>query len=214
MINLKTKAFAPEFFRNMAIEEIISAPLTAAASANSMMATEQVRFLLKFCFNEEGEHYSPKMIKMVMVKGVMKRNGDKHHDITMDRITTTFSLPLLTLIPISSLAVDTVSVDFEIEVTNQDEKKQQVVNAQPANPIASPPKSRLLGRISYDSKENSRQSGAHRYRSSNSSGLKVNIKAGQIPLAMGITTLLDLYTKSISPLEVNDQSDNKTNTSL
>lgn len=200
MINLKTKAFDPETFRNLEIEEIISAPLTAASSANNIMAREQVRFLMDFCFSKEGENYKPVMIKMAIVNGVIQ-SGE---EVSMRQITTTFNLPLLTILPISSLAVENVSVNFEIELTSQTEIDDQVASTQPGNQLTKVPKACLLGRISYDSKESS-GSGKHRYRSSNASGLKVSIKAGQIPLAMGVTTLLDLYTKSIGPVEQQDQ---------
>jgi len=200
MINLRTKAFDPGTFRNLEINEIISAPLTAASSANNMMAREQVRFLMDFCFSKEGENYKPVMIKMAIVNGVIQPG----EEASMRRITTTFNLPLLTIIPISSLAVEDVSVDFEIELTSQTQIDRQVALAQPESPLAPAPKARLLGRISYDSKENP-DPGKRQYRSSNASGLKVNIKAGQVPLALGLTTLLDLYTKSIGPVEQQDE---------
>ncbi|MBC9796774.1 DUF2589 domain-containing protein [Sinomicrobium weinanense] len=209
MMNLKTHAFNPEIYRNLDIEEIISAPLIAATSANGMMAREQVRFLMDFCFNKEGENYKPVMIRTAIVNSIIepgKEAGDKG---VIRRITTSFYLPLLTIIPINSLAVETTSVNFEIELTGQTTKTDSNEGAKSGNPPATPPRPRLLGKVSYDSKERSGQSDKYQNRSSNSSGLKVDIKAGQLPLPPGMTTLLDLYTKSIGPFEQPDKTAEK-----
>lgn len=204
MISLKTKAFNPDTYRNLDIEEIISAPLTSASAANGMMAREQVRFLMDFCFSKEGENYRPVMIKMAIVKGVIQPE-EKENEVGIRKITTYFYLPLLTIIPINSLAVETVSVDFEIEITSQTEKNINLEGVKLEDLLTTPPKPRLLGKISYDSKERSGQPDKYQNRSSNSSSLKVNIKAGQLPLPLGVTTLLELYTKSIGPSEQQDK---------
>lgn len=209
MINLKTHAFGPEIYRNLDIEEIISAPLIAATSANGMMAREQVRFLMDFCFSKEGENYKPVMIKMAIVNGVIQPDEEARHKVAIRRITTSFYLPLLTIIPINSLAVETASVNFEIELTSQTTKSDSSEGTKSGNLPAVPPRPRLLGKVSYDSKERSGQSGKYQNRSSNSSGLKVDIKAGQLPLPPGMTTLLDLYTKSIGPFEQPDKTAEK-----
>lgn len=202
MINLKTQNLGPETSRNLDIEEIISLPLIAASSANGMMAREQVRFLMDFCFSKEGENYKPVMIKMALVSGVIQSTG---HEAAIREIATSFYLPLLTIIPMSSLAVETVSVDFEIELTSQTTKSKESKAVKSGNLSAAPSKSRLSGKISYDSKERLRQSGKYQNHSSKSSGLKVKIKAGQLPLAPGMATLIDLYTKSIRPFESKDK---------
>ena len=66
--------FRPRFGGNSLIEQVIAAPLEAAARANSNMAHEQLSFLLKYCFekdiivdaeNREQEKYTPKMVNIV-----------------------------------------------------------------------------------------------------------------------------------------------------
>jgi hypothetical protein len=207
MPELKTQNFDPEDFRNLDIEEIISAPLTAVSTANGMMAREQVGFIMDFCFNREGENYKPVMIKMAITKGVIQSGGDDEEDY--HQITTTFNLPLLTIIPISSLAIESVSVDFEIELTSQTKINKGLENKESGKLAIAPPKPRLLGKISHDSGQRSEDSDKHEHRSTNSSGLKVSLKAGKVPLSMGLTTILDLYTKAIGPAEKQDGSDNK-----
>lgn len=209
MAALKTQAFNPETFRNLNIEEIISAPLIAASSANGSMAREQVRFLMDFCFTKEGDNYTPVMIKMAMVNGVVEPEKEKKREISVRQITTSFYLPLLTIIPISSLAIENVLVDFEIELTSQTTKNNSFEGTQGNLLTAPTAKPRLLGKISYDSKERSNQTSKSQSRNTNSSGLKVNIKAGQLPLPLGVTTLLNLYTKSISPYEPQNKTCDK-----
>lgn len=76
------------------------------------------------------DNYKPVMIMMSLTRGVLMPgspaiardpNNPDSKDIPataaqIQNISTQFDLPLLTLIPLSSLAVDTVNVDFEMEV--------------------------------------------------------------------------------------------------
>ena len=66
----------------------------------------------------------------------------------------------------------------------------------------------LNGRIApakQEYKKNSRE----QYDSTLSSRLKVNIHAGRLPLPKGVLILLDLYTKSIQPIQKIDKQSEK-----
>ena len=45
------------------LEALISAPLTAISKANAMMLSGQAQFILDFCFRNNGDSYSPVLIK-------------------------------------------------------------------------------------------------------------------------------------------------------
>ena len=66
----------------------------------------------------------------------------------------------------------------------------------------------LNGRIAPAKQEYKRNS-HEQYDSTLSSRLKVNIHAGRLPLPKGVLTILDLYTKSIQPIQKIDKQSEK-----
>lgn len=161
------------------IEELLAAPFVAATSANSKMAQEQAKFLMETCFDSENGAFSPKMISLTVNN--TKESGS---DTTSELIT--FQLPLITIIPFNSLCVKDVSVKFDLEIishvssiTNDDETNND--------------KTQMRGSVSSsnDASENNKS------QRRNQSKMSVEINAGSIPLPVGLTTLLDFYTKNI-----------------
>ena len=205
--------------RGLDIGEILSAPLVAASSANSMMLRSQTRFLMEYCFDQaEDGSLLPRLIPMKMTRTVTEQDPNSD-GVTTRQIEMVINVPLMTLIPINTISVQKVNVDFEMEVTNQtvteesmqssseksekgdspEEKRQRIARE-------SAPKAQLFGKISYDSKENNSRSSKGTSRSQNSSKLKVKIDAGQLPLPLGMTTMLEMYSKSIHPIETKKES--------
>ncbi len=180
------------------IADLLSAPLVAAATANSFMVREQTRFLMDTCFIAKGlNQYEPVMIEMSLSKSILSE--DETHEFKRQEIITTFQIPLLTLVPLNSLVVDNVDIDFCLEIVSytgctsntssqpeensaEDKWHQKSNSSEPA----------LSGKLSYDATDKGEN------RSHNASKLNVKIHAGTIPLPIGVTTLIDLYVKSIN----------------
>ena len=110
-------------FSGLPMESLIGGPLNAAAKANSAMALTQTRFMLDTCFNMAKEdkdgktiptQYEPIMIDMILTRSVISE--DKDGKVSVTPASTKFTLPLLTILPINSLAVETVDINFEMEV--------------------------------------------------------------------------------------------------
>lgn len=187
--------FNPNYSSELNIESIISAPLVAASKANVVMVTGQTRFLLDYCFTKKDNSstYEPVMIEMVMVKGVADPSKDPDDSGYIKKNEMTFSIPLLCLIPINSLAIDKVTVDFDMEITSvtsyNTEKEKGIIDK----------KAQLNGKISSKRDEGCTP-GQGQYKSQSSSRLSVNINAGPLPLPVGVLTILDLYSKAIQPL--------------
>ena len=66
-------SFAKDF-QGITIENMIGAPLVAAARANAMIAREQVNFILDHCFTKDEEGYHPVIIRFSLTKNFVK-NG-------------------------------------------------------------------------------------------------------------------------------------------
>lgn len=188
----------PNFSKELDIESIISAPLAAASKANIVMITGQTRFLLEYCFakEENSKTYKPVMIEMQMMKAELVSGTEPGEPDTVKHHKLSFGLPLLTLIPINSLVIDKVTVDFDMEITS-------VTSYEPTGKLGDrkvplTKQAQLYGKISSDPYD--RNNKTVQNKSQSKSRLKVNINASPLPLPVGVLTVIDLYTKAIQPL--------------
>lgn len=60
--------------------------------------------------------YAPVMIEMSLERGVLTPTTDGKPTTEIRNFTTSFNLPLLTIIPVNSLGVNNVDISFEMEV--------------------------------------------------------------------------------------------------
>ena len=192
-------------FSGLPIKSLIGAPLKAAAEANSMMARTQTQFLLSTCFDEkeEGKNYTPIMINMTLSRPTIKSNGEAG-----ENMESAFNLPLLTLLPLNSLAVDDVKVDFEMEVkssfSNDKETSSQSESAAEGSFSAKYGIGCFSAEVhgSVSQKSSSSSSDKSHYEKSNSAKYEISVHAGQIPLPEGVTTIIQAFTQSIAPIQL------------
>jgi hypothetical protein len=204
--NKKLVSMAKQF-SGLPMKELIGAPLVAAAQANNMMAVTQTKFLLETCFvlNKQGEKeiYKPIMINMTLTRPVINSDGSK-----ADSVETDFNLPLLTIIPLNSLAVDEVNVSFEMEVkssfaTNKSAdsaRENKDVNSISQKILDNHLSVELSGAVAASEKSNSNDSSS--FKKSNSAKYEINAHAGQIPLPIGVLTIIDTFSKSMAPIQL------------
>lgn len=191
MADNEKNIFNPHFGAELNIESIISAPLVAASKANVMMLTGQTHFLLDYCFNKVGDMYQPVMIEMLLTQPVIdatKQPADPGY-ISIEKMA--FQVPLLCLLSLNSLAIDKVSVDFDLEITS--------VGSYQSNVDIVEKKAVLNGRVAPTS-QNTGKSAEEQYTDRTSSRLKVNLNASSLPLPKGVLVILDLYTKAIQSI--------------
>ncbi|AQX85740.1 DUF2589 domain-containing protein [Elizabethkingia bruuniana] len=196
-------------FSGLPIDSLIGGPLLAAAKANANMAYTQTQFLLDTCFNKDDKtnNYTPIIINMELQNNAITPATDGK-DAVVTPFTTIFNLPILTIIPLNSLAVDNVDVDFEMEVKSsfsQDTNlsKQTDLSGQggfEAKVGWGPLSVTVHGSVSYDSKESS--SNETHYQKSNSAKYSVKVHAGQLPLPQGVLTIIEAYSKNITPIQM------------
>ena len=120
--------------------------------------------------------------------------------------TTAFNLPLLTIIPLNSLAVQTVDIGFEMEVkssygedhSNESSKSLATEASFEAKVGYGCFSASVKGSASYKSDEKSSES-SH-YEKSNSAKYTVNVTAGQLPLPDGVKTIIEAFAGAIQPV--------------
>lgn len=196
-------------FTGLPMDSLIGGPLNAAANANSAMALTQTKFLLDTCFSQSGTApaiaYSPLMINMTLIRGVLTP-GD--NGTTIQQVTTNFNLPLLTIVPLNSLAVETVDVNFEMEVkssfsedtSQKSDTERQASGSFEAKLGWGPLSVSISGSASYDQKDSS--SHDTHYQKSNSAKYTVAVHAGQLPLPQGVNTIIQAFTNAIQPVQM------------
>lgn len=189
--------FIPNYSSELNIESIISAPLVAASKANVVMVTGQTRFLLEYCFKEnENNTHEPVMIQMLITKGIVDSSKAEDDPERIKMVELVFTIPLLCLVPMNSLAIDKVSLDFDLEITSVTSKeKDDGINDK---------KAQLNGKIGNNQSNNSNDKS--QYKNQSTSHLKVSINAGPLPLPVGVLAVLDLYTKTIQPRSLDNKN--------
>lgn len=200
-----------EQFTGLPMDELIGAPLMAAADANGKMAATQTQFLLDtaFTYDAENNTYHPTLIEMVLTRGVLvpvDPTADPPVDPVIETVETKFSLPILTILPLNSLAVDEVNITFDMEVKSSfsedsSEAREEAVAGEAsweAKVGFGPFSAKVKGSVSYDSKTSTSRD-TH-YEKSNSAQYSVLVHAGQIPLPQGVTTIIQAFTNAIEPI--------------
>ena len=186
------------------IADLIGAPLTAAASANSKMLKLQTAYLFETCFvKKDDDSFEPVMIEMSIFRSSV--DSSDRENPTLKNYSAKFKVPLLTLIPINSLAVDSVDINFSLEIVSQKEvSSDQTIEGETNltnTKKSEQKKTELSGRVSYDSKDIKKE------KSHNSSKLDVKMQAKSLPLPLGITTLIDLYVKTINAKSTSEDNE-------
>lgn len=124
----------------------------------------------------------------------------------IQNIKTQFNLPMLTVVPLNSLAVDSVDIGFEMEVKSSFSQEESKSSEQTRKSEGSfeakagwgPFSVTVKGSASYDSTDASSEK-SH-YQKSNSAKYTVNVHAGQLPLPKGVNTIIEAFTQAIQPI--------------
>ncbi|MDX1804916.1 MAG: DUF2589 domain-containing protein [Alcanivorax sp.] len=212
-------------FSGLPMRALIGGPLKAAAEANSMMAVTQTKFMLDTCFykqksddkdkdKDKSAPLHPIMVTMELTRSIIYEEEGKDGKPGKPKVKpvpTQFDLPLLTIIPLNSLAVDNVQVDFDMEVkSSYSDESSQSSSSETQGSMSADAKLgagwwsvEVKGSVSYDSKTASSQTAT--YQKSNSAQYTVSVHAGQQKLPEGVTTIIQAFTNNISPIELGNE---------
>ncbi len=203
---MANKSIASQF-TGLPMKALIGAPLKAATDANAMISQTQTQFLITTCFERistESLDLRPKMVKFQIERQVLDADGrPQDKPATME-----FSVPLMTLIPLNSLAIETLTVSFEMEVkssrefvkeTAQDREHRSTKHKLEHSFKSHEFDTELHGTLTSKSKDSSNEKSGANY--------EITLTAGQLPLPKGVTTILDIFTKNMTPIPTksNDQ---------
>jgi len=191
-------------FSGLPMKALIGGPLKAATDANAMIARSQTQFIISSCFekiSDESSDLRPIMVKFKLERQVL----DAHGRPTKNPVSLDFSIPLMALMPINSLAIETLKISFEMEVKSSreftretsSERKQRSTEKGLNNHYKSHEfDTELHGSLASKSKGSGNQTAGASY--------EVTLTAGQLPLPKGIVTVLDIFNKNITPIPHKD----------
>lgn len=187
-------------FRGVAISDLIGMPVMAIVNANDMMARQQVSLLMQNCFSETGDVYEPVMITMSMHRGVVESSNNSD-SISIRRKTSNFQIPLITLLPINSLAIEEAKIEFDMEVyyhhdISDDDEDNDLLAPNSLSGIKSSKSYELTGSIKYESGDWSKESENH---GSGASAISISISTTKLPLPLGVSTILNAYSHAVHP---------------
>jgi hypothetical protein len=173
----------------------------------------------------EYKNYKPIMINMSLTRQVITPIGESaakawatytpaekvtnaaaEPKTDIQNITTAFNLPLLTIIPLNSLAVQTVNITFEMEVKSSYGEDHSQESSKSMAAEAS-----FEAKVNYgifsasvkgsaSTKSEDKTSESSHYEKSNSAKYTVAVTAGQIPLPGGVKTIIDAFAGAIIPV--------------
>ena len=96
-------------FKGLPMRELIAAPLIAAAEAQQELAATAWNFYQKIAFDEDGK--TARVLEFDIKRPIQQ-------DGKMTTMSQSVKAPFIGLMPIPSLLIDRVDVDFQMEVTD------------------------------------------------------------------------------------------------
>ena len=181
-------------FKGLPMSELIGAPLLAANTAQFNLADTMVTYVKKLAY-EGGDETNPvNVLPMTVQRPVINQESS---NLTIENVTV--KPPLLGLVPIPALLVDSVSIDFTMEVKTHaqttatfDTSTDLKVGAPGAFKFLST--FELTGHVGTH-RENTRST-------DNSAKYNVRVEAHQQAHTEGMSKLMDLLASASEPIKI------------
>ena len=186
-----------EQFNGLPMEDLIAGPLMAACDAQVKLAKSEVQFIQEVGLvqdvDKDGKPVGPmrtREVSFTSTRPVTKGDG------TIGEETTEMQVPLLAVVPVPALMIDTVDINFEMEVKSSF-KTEQNTDYKAAIDISAgwgPFSVKIHGEVASHS--------AQTRTSDNSAKYSVRVLAKQAPVPEGLMKVLDYMVKSCEPRSI------------
>lgn len=188
-------------FSGLPMDSLIGGPLQAAASAQQGLAMTQTQYILNTGFNRVVENgqvsYKPITASIAMGQSQPVIGADGSVSVADSHLNVDF--PIITMIPIPSLAVTSVDITFDMEVKssfshetdNETSSKTQEQASFDAKAGWGCFSVEVKGSVSHDSSQSN--SDKQSYQKSNDARYHVEVKAEQQPIPEGLKMLLKMF---------------------
>lgn len=183
-----------EYFKGLPMSDLIAGPLVATCDAQRKLAAAAYEYMVKVGFKEGDATKDPNLIKFTLERPVEILGKIETNKLEVQA-------PFLGLVPIPVLLVDTINVDFQMEVTSTTssttDKKAEVSSDIDSKSFFSPVKVEMHGKVST-SKENTRST-------NQTAKYQVHVSASQQPPSEGLSRLMDILASCTAPLPIDNK---------
>lgn len=172
-------------FKGSPMRDLIGGPLIAAAEAQQNLAAVAFDFYKKIAFEDDGK--KTRIIEF-NVKRPVKVGGK------MEMMEQKIEAPFIGLVPIPSLLIDRIDIDFQMEVTDTNVDKSSST-AEASTKVSGGwwvTTAEVTGKVS-SSRENTRTT-------NQSAKYQVHVTASQQPQTEGLSKLMDIMASCIEPV--------------
>ncbi len=187
---------AADDFKGLPMRELIGAPLQAACESQQKLAESALDYMLRIGF-EEGDLQRARLVKFNLERPVETPDG-----ITTSTIEV--QAPFLGLVPIPSLLIESVDVDFQMEVTSTATSKENT-NAEVATRAGY---KGLFSRVSVDVQGKVSSSRENTRSTNQTAKYQVHVSARQQRPTEGLSRLMDILASCTAPLSVTPNGKN------
>ena len=182
---LKADSNVTDKFKGLPMRELIAAPLIAAAEAQQELAATAWNFYKQIAFDDDGK--TARVLEFDIKRPIQQ-------DGVMTTMPQSVKAPFIGLVPIPSLLIDRVDVDFQMEVTDTSNVKS-TINAKVETKVSG--KSWLIsaeisGKVTT-ARENTRMT-------NQTAKYQIHVSASQQPQTEGLSKLMDIMASCIEPI--------------
>lgn len=181
-----TKAGEPaSAFKGLPMRELISAPLIAVAEAQQQLAASSLDFYNKIAFKDDAK---TRCLEFDLKRSVMGPGDIREQEVKV-------KAPFLGLVPIPSLLIDDVNIDFQMEVTDAltSKSSENVDMSADVTPKWFGSSVSVQGKV-RTSRENTRSTDQN-------AKYQVSVPARQQSQTEGLSKLMDIMESCIEPLD-------------
>ena len=182
---LKADSNVTDKFKGLPMRELIAAPLIAAAEAQQELAATAWNFYKQIAFDDDG-----KTVRVLEfdIKRPIQQDGK------MTTMSQSVKAPFIGLVPIPSLLIDRVDVDFQMEVTDTSNVKS-TTNAEVEAKASAKHwfiNAEISGKVTT-ARENTRMT-------NQTAKYQIHVTASQQPQTEGLSKLMDIMASCIEPI--------------
>jgi hypothetical protein len=157
-----------------------------------------VKLLMNICFTKTGEVYEPIMVTMSIRRAEIAA-GHQDQGASLHETVTGFQIPLITLLPINSLALEEADIKFDMDVHSYHESTE-ADSALPGSVSASPVQShQFRGSIKREWRDQSENAGTN---ATSAAPISIRVSARKLPLPLGVSAIIQAYAKAIHPSDI------------
>lgn len=179
-------------FKGLPMRELIGGPLFAAAEAQEKLASIALDYYQKIAY-ETGDKGEPKLDETRLLNFKLERPVIQGGVASTQQIEV--KAPFIGLVPIPSLLVDRIDVDFQMEVTETNQTTDNT-NTEVSTNVSSKwfgVNVGISGKVS-SSRENTRST-------NQTAKYQVHVTASQQPQTEGLSKLMDVMAACIEPIQ-------------